>query len=256
VAETSIEWTATQAPDGTMLPGYTMNFWIGCTKVSPACDHCYAERYGNRFGVQWGNHPRRRTSEANWRKPLAWNARAKKLGVRLKVFTNSLADFFDNQIDSQWRYDAWGIIWQCENLDWLILTKRPQNIANMMPRYGGRWPWSNVWLGTTVENQEEMAKRRRHLLYVPAAVHFLSCEPLLGRVWLPSPDTYSNSISWVICGGESGPGKRPMDLAWARALRDECAELSIPFFMKQVDKVQPVPDDLMIRQMPVVEART
>ena len=252
MGETSIEWTATRAPDGTMLPGYTMNFWIGCTKVSPACDHCYAERYGNRFGVEWGNHSRRRTSEANWCKPLAWNARAKKMGVRLKVFTNSLADFFDNQVDRQWRDDAWQVIRATPHLDWLILTKRPQNIAKMLPcqptEFGERW--DNVWLGTTAENQEAMAQRRGHLLYIPATVHFLSCEPLLGRVWLPSPDNYWHKIEWVICGGESGPGKRPVDLAWARSLRDECAELGIPFFMKQIDKVQPIPPDLLIRQVP------
>jgi len=293
MAETTIEWTGTPLPDGTILPGFTMNFWIGCTEVSPACDHCYARIMSHRYGwAEWGNHPRHRTSADNWRKPLAWNAKAKKLGVRLKVFTNSLSDFFDNQVPEEWRRDAYAVIDECDSLDWLILTKRPQNAASMIMKARRAlmgndglaeehvtWPWPHVWLGCTVENQEEADRRIPHLLATPAAVRFLSCEPLLGPVNLRPircrnykygtdeaasvyaldgryqiPGSFWSeshpSIDWVIAGGESGPGKRPMDLAWMRSLRDQCAAAGVPFFGKQDDKVRELPDDLRIHQFP------
>lgn len=255
MAENSkIEWT-----------DHTHNFWVGCTEVSAACDHCYARTMSERYGwAQWGSHPRHRTSEANWRKPLTWNAKAKKLGVRLKVFTNSLADFFDNQVDSDWREAAWRTILECDGLDWLILTKRPQNIAKMLPSGVDqpKWPWPNVWLGTTVENQEEADRRIPHLLAVPAAVRFLSCEPLLGPVNLRPihcrdhkynidqaaaiyalegvyqvPGSHwsepHSKINWVIAGSESGPKARACDLDWVRSLRDQCSVVQVPFFWKQ-----------------------
>jgi protein gp37 len=240
---------------------HTFNPWYGCTKVSPACDHCYAEGWAKRSGLldDWGK-ARQRSSPENWKKPLKWANAAAYRGVRERVFCASLADVFDNQVPAQWRLELFGLIYQTRrSLDWLLLTKRPQNIAKMiddaiMGDYGG-WPWSNVWLGTTVENQEEADRRIPHLLSVPAAVHFLSCEPLLGPVDLkcvaptrnrsgevtsfiqaipnpkdPWPKRY---IDWVICGGESGPRARPMHPDWARSLRDQCAAAGVPFFFKQ-----------------------
>jgi protein gp37 len=222
-----IEWT-----------DHTFNAWTGCTKVSAACDHCYAESWAKRSGiVQWGNHPRRRTSASYWMQPLKWNRIAERDGVRRKVFCCSLADVFDNQADPAWRADLWDLIQHTEHLDWLLLTKRPQNIAKMLPDSCGwsnrDWPWPNVWLGTTVENQEEAERRIPLLLSVPAKVHFLSCEPLLGRVHLPAQDTYWYPIDWVIAGGESGPHARPPMIGWVRSLRDQCAAAGVPFHFKQ-----------------------
>jgi protein gp37 len=258
MAENSnIEWT-----------DHTFNPWIGCTKVSPGCDHCYAETWDAR-GLQqkatrWGPHAARtRTSAANWRKPLAWSKAAQAAGKRARVFCASLADVFDNHasILPEWRAALWQLIAATPHLDWLLLTKRPQNIAKMLPEgWGGGWP--NVWLGTTVENQTEADRRIPHLLATPAAVRFLSCEPLLGPVDLTwafpdlrtacchkcgfrtnqvggtcpndgSPLRGDIGTDWVIVGGESGPNARPMHPDWARSLRDQCQAAGVAFHFKQ-----------------------
>jgi protein gp37 len=229
-ADSKIEWCH-----------HTFNPWVGCTKVSPGCDNCYAEAMmDKRLGVvKWGGEPKR-TSEANWKKPLGWNGRAKHLGARHRVFCASLADVFDNQVPVQWRVDLWRLIASTPHLDWLLLTKRPQNMARMLPfdseraGWGIAWPWPNVWLGTTVENQEEADRRIPHLLAVTARVHFLSCEPLLGPVDLRI-DNYAiaTRLNWVIAGGESGPNARPMQPDWARSLRDQCAAAGVAFHFKQ-----------------------
>ncbi len=230
---------------------HTQNWWIGCTALSAACDHCYAEAMVKRFGGDFAM--RRRTSPANWRKPLAWNRKAAALAERHRVFSNSLSDFFDNQAAPEWRAEAWSIIKATQHLDWLLLTKRPQNIAKMLPPdWGDGYP--NVWLGTTAENQEEADRRIPHLLAVPARVRFLSCEPLLGPLdiawslsrnpieiaagflqrgrFSPGLETL-RPIDWVIAGGESGHHARPMHPDWLRSLRDQCAISTIPFHMKQ-----------------------
>ncbi|MDP1555779.1 MAG: phage Gp37/Gp68 family protein, partial [Hyphomonas sp.] len=183
---TKIEWA-----------DFTFNPFIGCTKVSPACDNCYAEAQANRYwkdeGLWAGN--RKRTSENNWRNPLKWNRQAAAFraqhGRPPMVFCASLADVFDNQVPDEWRRDLWELIAATPDLIWLLLTKRPQNIAKMLPHPGLHFPrggpawgggWPNVWLGTTVENQAEADRRIPALLSVPAAKRFLSCEPLLGPV--------------------------------------------------------------------------
>jgi len=222
MAENSkIEWT-----------DHTFNPWIGCTKVSPGCDHCYAEaRMDHRLGqVRWGPHgERRRTGEAYWREPLKWNRRAADAGQRERVFCASLADVFDNQILSDWRADLWALIESTPNLDWLLLTKRPQNIAAMLPaNWGDGWP--NVWLGTTAENQTEADRRIPHLLARRATVRFVSAEPLLGPIDFTA---IGPRLDWIIVGGESGPGARPMHPDWARSIRDQCAAAGVPFFFKQ-----------------------
>ncbi len=249
MAENSkIEWT-----------DHTFNPWVGCTKVSPACDHCYAEGWAKRTG-----HPelwtgeRRLTSEANWKQPIKWNRAAAAAGARHRVFCASLADVFDNQVPTHWRWELWQLIAHTPALDWLLLTKRPQNIAKMLPQV---WPWPmpNVWLGTTVENQEEANRRIPALLAVPARVRFLSCEPLLGPVslsvtWLSVPvgdgPERMDGIDWVIAGGESGGGARMMAPIWAASLRDQCAGAGVAFFMKQMTRKAPIPADLLIRQFP------
>ena len=200
MAENSnIEWTH-----------HTFNPWIGCTKISPACDNCYAETWDKRYegGKHWGaKAERRRTSAANWKKPLRWNAKAEKTGQRFRVFCASLADVFDNKVNPAWREDLFNLIKLTPHLDWLILTKRPQNIKNMLPAdwtLGAPWnlndAYQNVWLGTTVENQEEADRRIPLLLEIPAKVKFLSMEPLLGEVnissWLPGCKECSNICGW------------------------------------------------------------
>jgi protein gp37 len=247
----------------------TFNPWLGCTKLSMACDHCYAEAWANRYGqVEWGNAPRKLTSAGYWRQPLKWQrdaaAFAAEHGRRRRVFCASLADVFDNQVDPEWRVRLWTLIAETPDLDWLLLTKRPQNITKMLPPDWGKG-WPNVWLGTTIENQEEADRRIPEFLAVPAVVHFLSCEPLLGPLQLRSiriagephgevhnplsgyssatpwgliakkiPDRFGlGRIDWVIAGGESGPEARPSHPDWFRELRDQCAAAYVPFLFKQ-----------------------
>ena len=225
---------------------HTFNSWVGCTKVSPACDHCYAEGWAKRSGmVKWGNHPRRRTSESYWRQPIKWNRLAEASGTRKRVFCCSLADVFDNQVPEQWRFDLYNLIDKTPRLDWLLLTKRPQNIAKMMPEMSVR---PNIWLGMTAENQDEFDRRWRYLV-LRREVRFVSYEPALGPL---SIRAHAMVPDWIIFGGESGPHRRPVALAWARAIRDECASRGVAFFGKQLDKVKPLPADLMVREFPNV----
>ncbi|MEQ9634774.1 MAG: phage Gp37/Gp68 family protein [Devosia marina] len=248
MAETSaIEWTDS-----------TFNPWIGCTKISPACDHCYAEalmdkRHGR---VKWGGE-RSRTSASNWQQPRRWQKQAAAFfaqhGRRRRVFCSSLADVFDNQVPDEWRADLWTLIYDTPDLDWLLLTKRPQNIGKMLPAF---WEHvrGHVWFGTTVEDQQRAAQNIHHLLQHNAAVHFASCEPLLGPMDLkeyfhdsdcadvmslgepcicsdrPDPEA---RLDWVIAGGESGPQARPSHPDWFRSLRDQCAAAGVPFLFKQ-----------------------
>lgn len=237
-ANSKIEWT-----------NHTFNPWIGCQKVSPGCDHCYAEammdhRYGK---VRWGPHgERKRTSVDNWRKPVQWAKTAN--GTRPKVFCASLADVFDNKAPADARDDLWALIRATSQLDWLLLTKRPENILRMLPaEWGTGWP--NVWLGTTCEDQKHFDHRWPILSGVPAAVRFISYEPALGPLVLGGAGARPD---WVICGGESGAGDRTryMDPAWARSIRDQCAASGIAFFMKQMTRKRPIPEDLLVRQSP------
>lgn len=207
----------------------TQNFWIGCDEVSAACDNCYARDLAKQYGwAKWGpKEPRHRTSYSTWRKPYSWDRAAEKSGIRTKVFTNSLADFFDNKIDPSWRTEAWRVIKETPNLDWLILTKRPQNISKMIPH--DWWPMPNVWLGITAENQDEYWKRRKHLFKIPARIHFVSYEPAVGPLNIQGPVV----PDWVICGGESGNIRRSFDLAWAVDLKQQCEQSDVAFFFKQ-----------------------
>lgn len=237
---TKIEWARNN--DGT--PGATFNPWVGCTKVGPGCDHCYAESWAKRSGqAVWGPHARRRrTSEQNWKKPLKWNREAIARGIRIRVFCASLADVFDNAADPAWRGDLWAMIRATPNLDWIIVTKRAGNIAKMLPDdWGDGYP--NVWLLITICTQEEADRDIGKFVRIPAVVHGLSVEPMLGPVdfagmWIehPNPGMHINMLErldWVIAGGESGPGARPMHPAWPRTLRDQCQATGVAFFFKQ-----------------------
>ena len=211
----------------------TFNPWVGCLRVSTACDRCYAAALSWRYGWRDGKGrdlwdvgaDRKRTSPAYWRGPLRWNECAQAEGKRRRVFCASMADVFDNKVPTSWRFDLWSLVRATPALDWFLLTKRPQNIRDMLPTdWGEGWP--HVWLGTTTENQEEANRRIPHLVAIPAAVRFLSVEPMVEPVdvtpWLVlSSHDVRAPISWIIVGGESGGGARPMHPDWLRGLRDQ-----------------------------------
>lgn len=231
--DSKIEWT-----------DHTFNPWWGCVKVSPGCEHCYAEAFSKRTGhTVWGPTAERRFFGAkHWAEPHQWNEAAAKDGRRARVFCASMADVFEDRGDLfHERAKLYQLIADTPHLDWLLLTKRPENIIRLtIWSAPGCKPPPNVWFGTTVENQTQAEKRIPELLKVPASVHFLSCEPLLGPVTLAwdltqrgEDGTPTKGIDWVIVGGESGPKARPMHPDWARALRDECVGLGVPFFFKQ-----------------------
>lgn len=224
------EWSGIEWTD------HTLNLWIGCTEVSDACDRCYARTLmQDRFGrVQWGNHPRDRTSRPTWRMAIKWNEYSKRnykrYGRNLRVFVNSLSDFFDNQVPDEWRADGWQLMRECPHLIFMLLTKRPQNIKKMLPPF-----WDEikhrVWLGTTIEHQEACDRNLPHLCEVDAAVRYLSCEPLLGNIILPTKAW--DSISLVIGGGESGGEARPWHPRWEEELREWCELGEVAYFWKQ-----------------------
>lgn len=260
----------------------TVNHWAGCTAVSPACDNCYAKCMAGRlWGTEWGQGKPRYQFAGASDTLRALDRKAKRLGQPLRVFHNSLSDFFDNEVPVAWRISAMQAIADTPNLIHLLLTKRIGNVIPMMrdalveaasENGQSRWPglaywignwWdgrppSNVWIGTTIVNQEEADRDIPKLLSIPAAKRFLSMEPLLGPVDLnyafgiPSgagrgscpmhlagiaPEGLrvkgQQHLHWVIVGGESGPGARPMHPDWARSLRDQCTAASVPFLFKQ-----------------------
>ena len=222
MAENSrIEWTT-----------HTFNPWIGCQAVSPGCDHCYAETLSNRHGwTQWGPEGIRvRTSRSTWKNPLKWNRQAERLGERQRVFCASLADIFDNQAPEGARDDLWELIRMTPNLDWQLLTKRPQNLREMLPPDWGPEGYPNIWLGISAEDQTEYDRRWPIMAGTPAGIRFISYEPALGPVVLGG---HAAQPDWLIWGGESGPGCRPMDPGWARSITLECQELRIPVLGKQ-----------------------
>lgn len=220
-----IEWTH-----------HTFNPWWGCNKVSPACDNCYAEQWAKRMGQQiWGvGSPRRFFSDKHWKEPLTWNEEAASEKKRKRVFCASMADVFERRPDlNEHRLNLWKLIGETPWLDWLLLTKRPQNIGSMVP-WTNDWP-ENVWLGTTVENQAWAEKRLPLILKHNARVRFLSCEPLLGPIsltpWINTRGLFK--IDWVIAGGESGHHARPMHPDWVKMLLKQCNDSDISFHFKQ-----------------------
>lgn len=234
---TAIAWT-----------DHTFNPWMGCTKVSPACDHCYAEALSKRTGkAQWGDDAVRVvTSDGYWKNPAKWNAAAERDGVRRRVFCASMADVFEDRDElhdiRQRLFEE--VIPETPWLDWQLLTKRPENVLDMVPLHWlqegieeweiGVWP-RNVWIGTTVENANMADLRLPALDEIPAYVRFVSCEPLLGPLAERCDLLHMLAgVDWVIVGGESGAGHRPLDLQAARDIRDACTFLEIPFFFKQV----------------------
>jgi len=270
----AIEWTDA-----------TANFWRGCDKISPGCAHCYMfagqRRYGRDPSVVTLAAP------ATFNAPLSrkWRRLAAEIeareGRRMRVFTCSWSDFFHEAADS-WRDMAWEVIRRCPEYDWQILTKRPELVADRLPAsWGDGWP--NVWLGVSIENRR-FVHRADLLRETPAAVRFISAEPLLGPLIatqdLGHPTDYGTGyehdvawedgrrmdddlpslnlaeIDWLIAGGESGKGARRLDLQWMRDLRDACSAGDVAYFVKQLGGARPgnrledLPEDLRIREFP------
>jgi protein gp37 len=208
---TGIEWTEA-----------TWNPVTGCTKISPGCAHCYAERMANRLramgvrqyrnGFQVSPHADMLEVPLRWRKPR-------------RIFVNSMSDLFHEQVPLGFIQDVFSVMEQACWHDFQVLTKRPEIALARAPHLP--WP-ANVWLGTSVENALFL-HRVRTLRMIPAKLRFLSLEPLLG----PIPALPLAGIHWVIVGGESGPGARPMEKRWASQVRDRCVSHGVPFFFKQ-----------------------
>lgn len=251
-SQTGIAWT-----------DHTFNPWRGCTKVSAGCANCYAATMSKRNPAvlgEWGPHGQRAMAAPSyWRLPVQWNAAAKRDGVRRRVFCASLADVFEDrpELDAP-RRSLFAAIAATPNLDWLLLTKRPENITRLMPEAG----LPNVWLGVSVEDQATADARIPLLLEVPAAVRFVSYEPALGPVRFDRiateelgrldalrgfhfVDGHNEPIStprlnWLIVGGESGPKARPFDIAWARSVVAQCKAAGVACFVKQLG-ARPIP---------------
>jgi len=206
----------------------TFNPWIGCTRISFACERCYAARDNERRGwvEGWGaGVPRRRTTEQNWNNPRRWNRKAIETGYKPRVFCASLADVFDNEVEQAWRDDLWQLLRETPNLRWILLTKRIGNAPKMLPP---DWPFANAGLMATLECQEVWDRDYRKLAGTPAAWHGVSAEPLIGHI-----DIGDAKPDWIITGGESGPGFRPLDMDAVRSLRDQCRRNGITFHHKQ-----------------------
>lgn len=232
----------------------TFNPWIGCTKIGPGCDNCYAEAQDKRFGGgHWGvGAPRRMTSQKYWAKPLLWNERAGLQKKRHLVFCASQADVFDNAVDPEWRASLFRLIAKTPHLTWQLLTKRIGNVSEMVEDLAlDRLP-ANVWLGATVVTQEEADRDIPKLARIPATVRFLSIEPQIERIdlceafgiwWNQTMDCWESSgsqikrpVDWVITGGESKQyGKcRPYKIEWAASLVRVCKGAGVPVFVKQL----------------------
>lgn len=246
---------------------HTFNPWWGCVKVSDGCKHCYAETLAKRTGHDvWGpTAPRRMFNEKHWSVPLSWNRDAELAGERARVFCASMADVFEDYPPVEaTRAKLWPLIEATSMLDWLLLTKRPENMNRFAPReWANGWP-SNAWALTTVESQAT-AWRIDELLDVPARVRGLSVEPMVGPVDLVDyledtvdfPGMGLRELHWVIIGGESGAGCRPMQIEWARDLMRQCQDAGVAVFMKQLgghpdkrDNPDEWPEDLRVREFP------
>lgn len=221
--DSKIEWT-----------DHTFNAWWGCTKVSDGCKHCYAEAMANRWGDWFGPGKERRTfGDKHWAEPLKWNKSAAKAGKRQRVFCSSMADVFEDGAPDDERLKLWDLIAETPNLEWLLLTKRPENWPLMLPETAPN-KFTNIRLGVTIEHMAAMNARGPIVDWAGAMgwPTFVSYEPALGAIdWglLLSP----GNVHWVVAGGESGPSARQPNPDWLRLCRDACARLGVPFLFKQ-----------------------
>jgi protein gp37 len=208
--------------DAEPVAHHTWNPWVGCTKVSAGCANCYMFRQQR----EYGHDPTVLRRTKTWNNPPKWQRAADKGGRTEFVFTCSWSDWFHEGADG-WRDEAWAVVKRCPHLTFQVLTKRPERITDHLPDdWGDGYP--NVWLGVSVE-RDDLAWRAEVLRQVPAALRWVCAEPLLG----PLPSLDLSGIGWVVCGGESGPGWRPMETDWARQLRGRCRAAEVPFDFKQ-----------------------
>lgn len=260
--DSKIEWT-----------NHTGNLWWGCTKVHAGCDHCYAEGVAKHRGHSvWGDDAQRRATKSVWNDFYKWNALAHAAGEVHRVFVGSMMDIFEkSKYLSTWQGDPLlgkagdavtmdalrhrfftEVIPACQNLDFLLLTKRPSNINKMILPEWKEKPPSNVMFGTSPVDQKTFDTLVPQLQKVKGR-KFLSIEPQLDFIGWFVPEVAANrlrGIDWVIQGGESGPNRRPFDLAWAYRMKQICSALAVPYFFKQIDKVKEIPPDLQVRQFP------
>ncbi len=215
---------------------HTFNPWIGCTKVGPGCDHCYAEYRDIRFakGVHWGvGAPRQRTHpRTSWGSPIRWNREAAKMGIHPRVMCGSLCDVFDNEVSDEWRRDLWDLIASTPHLRWMLITKRIGLAPRMLP--ADHASWKHVGIIATMVNQEEIDRDGPKLAEVNLRWRGISVEPQLEDVSLVG---LAGNVDWVITGGESqqgSPEPRPYNLAWARSIVEQSRSLGIAPFVKQL----------------------
>lgn len=247
-----IEWTI-----------HTLNFWWGCIEVHVGCDHCYARVLAHRWGHDvWGKDVYRRFIASAFKELEKMQRAAESAGQIHRVFVGSMMDIFEKpmpMIDSSGKLleSTTGdvrdkffkeMVPASPNLLFLLLTKRPSNINKYIPKNWLSNPPKNVMFGASIVNQKTADSVIKHLSEVNGR-KFVSVEPQLEELTL---ETWlrKKQIDWVIQGGESGPHKRPFDTDWARKLKAECKKTKTPYFFKQIDKVKPIPDDLLIRQLP------
>ena len=249
--DSKIEWTH-----------HTGNLWWGCKEVHEGCDHCYARTLANRWGAQWGNDVPRKKLKNALTQFLSMDAKAAAAGEVHRVFVGSMMDIFEKPmplIDHQgnpldYTTDALRqrffaeIVPNCPNLLFLLLTKRPSNINKYIPESWKDNPPKNVMFGASVVNPKTALDVWKHLSKVNGR-KFYSVEPQLSFINFLEGGVL-DGIDWLIQGGESGPGRRPFNTDWARHTRDVCAGSPTAYFFKQIDKVIPVPDDLIIHQFP------
>lgn len=254
---TNIQWTS--GING--APGYTFNPWLGCRKVAPECQNCYITSTPPfRFrGLAHGSQ-RVRTAESTWKQPRAWNRKAEGGAERPRVFCLSLGDWLDDEnVPIEWLADLLRVIHYTPNLDWLLLTKRPQNwrprmyavmhnfmsVREMTSKWLANIPPANVWIGVSAGADQAAA------LAIPSRVHFLSCEPMLK----PLNFEHARKFSWIIFGGESGNKARPCNIAWIDEGLGLCRTYKIPAFVKQLGAkpyYEPVPAHRVESRWPVV----
>jgi protein gp37 len=244
--DTSISWCTS-----------TFNPWWICTEVSPGCDNCYARVLAKRYGYGWGKGVQRRVmSDAYWKEPLKWDRLAEKSEKPWRVFCASMADVMDDEAPAGQRERLWGLIDNTPNLIWQLLTKRPQRYAKYLPQ---EFKHGNVWLGTSTEDQKNYDLRWPYLYRAALGrdlTTFISYEPALGPLQINGMGQWAIVPDWVICGAESGAGRRPMEQKWAEDVQRECKANGSKFWMKQMgartsaEGAALIPAHLLIHEFP------